>query len=426
MAANKSSAGTGSAPAATRGQAAEPTAGRPAATPLATSLIPAAGKALGRAPYVRSAEADASDPGAMRRIAKALGPGPFSTVLLFFSYAVSRASLAMQLQSEFPKARIMGCSTAGELSSAGYDEGKIVAMGFPADHFGVETLLVPNLQALAPQDLMGGLIRARQNLMRRYPTFTHEFAFLLVDGLSTREDQLTAALASGLGAVPLFGGSAGDGDRFEETFVLNGHQMIQNAAVLTFFRTDCPVKVFSYDHFQATETRMVVTRADPERRVVKEINAEPAAHEYARLIGMDPALLDDHVFAANPVVVRVGGKHHVRSIKSVGENGEMTFFAAIDEGVVLTLARPDNMIDHLSKALTDLSARGDPAAILACDCVFRKVEAEMSQKKSGISDLLARHNVRGFSTYGEQIGAIHVNQTFTGVAIYPPGSGPER
>jgi hypothetical protein len=70
--------------------------------------------------------------------------------------------------------------------------------------------------------------------------------------------------------------------------------------------------------------------------------------------------------------------------------------------------------------------RADPAMILACDCVFRKLEAEMSQKKSGISDLLARHNVRGFSTYGEQIGAIHVNQTFTGVAIYPPGSGPER
>jgi hypothetical protein len=37
---------------------------------------------------------------------------------------------------------------------------------------------------------------------------------------------------------------------------------------------------------------------------------------------------------------------------------------------------------------------------------------------------LVKHNVRGFSTYGEQIGSIHVNQTFTGVAIYPPGSTP--
>jgi hypothetical protein len=28
--------------------------------------------------------------------------------------------------------------------------------------------------------------------------------------------------------------------------------------------------------------------------------------------------------------------------------------------------------------------------------------------------------VVGFSTYGEQINGLHVNQTMTGVAIYPP------
>jgi hypothetical protein len=28
--------------------------------------------------------------------------------------------------------------------------------------------------------------------------------------------------------------------------------------------------------------------------------------------------------------------------------------------------------------------------------------------------------VVGFSTYGEQLNSMHVNQTMTGVAIYPP------
>lgn len=371
-------------------------------------------------PCVRSAEAEASDPEAVRKLARSLGPGPFAIVLVFFSVAANRVSLAMQLQTEFPAARIMGCSTAGELTAQGYDDDKIVAMAFPADHFAVETLLVPDLQKLAPRDLMGGLIRARQNLMRRQPTFTHEFAMLLVDGLSTREDQLTAALASGLGAVPLFGGSAGDGARFEETFVLNGHEMIQNAAVLTFFRTDCPVRVFSFDHFEATQTHMVVTEADPEHRVVKEINAEPAAVEYARLVGVDPEMLDDTIFAANPLVVQVGGKHHVRSIQGADEDGALTFFAAIDEGLVLTLAKPKDIVQHLDQALRELGAAQSPATILACDCVFRRTEAELSQKEAEVSRLLSAHNVRGFSTYGEQIGAIHVNQTFTGVAIYPP------
>ncbi len=369
---------------------------------------------------VRTAEADAADPDAVRQIVMKLGRGPFSMVLMFFSPETDRATLTRQLKAEIPYARVMGCSTAGELSSKGYDEGKIIAIGFPIEHFGVETLLIHDLKNCSPQDLMGSLLRARQNLSRRYPRFEHEFAMLLVDGLSEREDELTAALASGLGPVPLFGGSAGDGRRFQETFVLNGPTLMENSAILTFFRTNCHVKVFSYDHLAATKKRMVVTQAEPNARVVKEINAEPAGQEYARLIGVDPALLNDHVFAANPVVVQVGGKHHVRAIKSVHPNGDMSFFAAIDEGLVLTLAEPQNMVAHLEGALAGLSKHSDPALVLACDCIFRRLEAEHSQMKTQMSDLLSKANVRGFSTYGEQIGSIHVNQTFTGVAIYPP------
>jgi hypothetical protein len=39
-----------------------------------------------------------------------------------------------------------------------------------------------------------------------------------------------------------------------------------------------------------------------------------------------------------------------------------------------------------------------------------------------VSELLRRHEVVGFSTYGEQRGPLHVNHTMTGMAIYPPGA----
>ena len=127
--------------------------------------------------------------------------------------------------------------------------------------------------------------------MRAHPTWENEFAFLVVDGLSIREDALTAALAPGLGPVPLFGGSAGDGTRFERTLVIHGAEAQENAAVLAMVRTDCRARVFSLDHLRPTERRMVVTEADPARRLVRQINAEPAAREYARLLGMDPLQL---------------------------------------------------------------------------------------------------------------------------------------
>jgi hypothetical protein len=52
--------------------------------------------------------------------------------------------------------------------------------------------------------------------------------------------------------------------------------------------------------------------------------------------------------------------------------------------------------------------------------MLRRVEAEQKQMSGDLSRILAENRVFGFSTYGEQINSMHVNQTLTGVAIYPP------
>lgn len=371
-------------------------------------------------PLVARASVDVGDPHPIRVLEDALGAGPFAVVILFISPDVDMGRLAGRMADRFGGAPVIGCTTAGEISQAGYSEREIVAVGLPAAHFAADVLLVPDLSVLARETLIGELIRRRQGLARGREGWTGEFAFLLVDGLSVREDELTSALASGLGPVPLFGGSAGDGTRFKQTFVLHGGQALQNAAVLALVRTDCRVKVFSLDHLLPTEWRMVVTGADPARRIVRTINAEPAAQEYARLLGKDPAQLTTFTFAAHPVVVRIGGKHHVRAIQQVGENGDLVFFSAIDEGVVLTLAEPQDMVGHLERELALLSAKGRPDVILACDCILRRMEAQEKQKTGAVSAILRDNRVVGFSTYGEQLNSMHVNQTMTGVAIYPP------
>jgi len=104
-------------------------------------------------------------------------------------------------------------------------------------------------------------------------------------------------------------------------------------------------------------------------------------------------------------------------------NGDLVFFSAIDEGLVLTLAEPLDMAEHLDQALMGLSTGGKPAAIIACDCILRRMEAMEKQRSGAISALLQQHRVLGFSTYGEQLNSMHVNQTMTGVAIYPPEGG---
>ncbi|MFP7673108.1 FIST N-terminal domain-containing protein [Marivita sp. S0852] len=365
------------------------------------------------------AQVNCSDPNFVDNIDRQLGPGPFELVCLFVSPEADFQTLVAETSDRFGAADVLACTTAGEIGRAGYQDNQIIALGFPKKHFNTLTYAIENIDALDEQSVAGRLIDARLDLAQRAPERPSDFAFLMVDGLSLCEEQLTAFLSAGLGPTPLFGGSSGDGTRFEKTWLARNGQILTNAAMIVLARCDQPVRVFSLDHLVPTEQRMVVTAASPEGRVVHEINAEPAALEYARLLGMDPNQLDQFTFAEHPVVVRLGDAHHVRAIRQVRENHDLVFFSAINEGMVLTLATHDDIVAHLERGLADLSHPIAPDIILGCDCILRRIEAGRSQKTRAMSEVLSGHHVVGFSTYGEQIGGLHVNQTLTGVAIYP-------
>jgi hypothetical protein len=151
---------------------------------------------------------------------------------------------------------------------------------------------------------------------------------------------------------------------------------------------------------------------------VTEFNAEPAAQEYARLVGLEGEKLTPMIFAAHPLMVRVGGQYHVRAIQKVNADDSLTFFCAIDEGLVLTVARSVDVIHDLENLFARIEAElGTPDLIIGCDCVLRNLEIEQRQQKRFVSELFVRHGVIGFCTYGEQYNSMHVNLTFTGVAI---------
>jgi hypothetical protein len=102
----------------------------------------------------------------------------------------------------------------------------------------------------------------------------------------------------------------------------------------------------------------------------------------------------------------------------VNEDESLTFFCAIDEGIVLTVAEGLDIVENLREALAEARRQvGEPRLIIGCDCVLRRLEIERKALDAEVSGLLAANRVVGFSTYGEQFNAMHVNQTFTGVAI---------
>ena len=371
--------------------------------------------------YVRRISTHAPDSDtAVTEIVAGLKDVHLSAVVLYVSPKYDLHMIGHALQLAFEDAIVVGCSTAGEIGAAGYADESIVAIAYPSENFFASATLLRDLDQINFRKVSAEVLSLRNDVMANRPDWTSEFASLLIDGTSQREDTLVSAIMPSLGTTQLFGGSAGNGLNFVDTRLLYRGEVLDAGAILMLVRTRCSVRVFRFDNFIPSETRMVVTEADANERIVKSINAEPAAREYARLVGKDPDQLTPFIFAAHPVVVRVGGQHHVRAIQKVDETGYLRFFSAVDEGLVLTVATGDDIADHLEHSLQSLRIEKEPDAIIICDCILRRLDAEQSQSINQVSRILSQHGVYGFSTYGEQHNSLHVNQTFTGVAIYPP------
>lgn len=346
---------------------------------------------------------------------------PAAAIGIFYcspSYDLTALGEALrELFGDFP---LIGCTTAGEISALGYLEGSLSGVSIGGGGLRAASVRLDGVSAF---ELSQGdaLAQAAMKKLARAPGAPASgcFGFLLVDGLSMQEEGLVSAIYRNLGGgVPLFGGSAGDGTRFAETHLYHDGAFRRDCAVFTLIESPFAFTVFKTEHFVASENKMVVTAADPARRIVTEINGEPAAVEYARSVGLQVTELTPLIFASHPVVVSVGGELFVRSIQKVNDDGSVTFFCAIDEGIVLTVANGVDMVANLSAAFAGVKRDiGEPRLILGCDCILRYIETGQTGIRERIAQLMAEHNVVGFATYGEQFNAMHVNQTFTGVAI---------
>ena len=108
----------------------------------------------------------------------------------------------------------------------------------------------------------------------------------------------------------------------------------------------------------------------------------------------------------------------VRSIQKVNPDGSLTFFAAIEEGLVLRVARGDDLLDNLERALATAADRvGTSQAVIAFDCILRRLEVVEGGATEGVERAVNDHHLVGFSGYGEQFGGVHINQTLTAIAI---------
>lgn len=350
--------------------------------------------------------------------AKAIGA---DFALLFFSQSLMQANdLTAALQRHAPGLRYAGCSTAGEITPQGMEDGHVLAMLMPAGSFTAVTTMVENLSSSGMDGITGEVEALRRSLQSRLGAEQsgNLFALCFIDGLSYAEEAVTSAIHWGLDDIPLIGGSAGDDLKFETTRLIADGRCASDSAIIVLIATEIPFHVFKTDNFVPTDEKLVVTGSEPDRRIVHEFNAARAADEYASAVGIVPNSLTPLSFASHPVVVKVGGEYYCRSIRKMNPDGSLSFFCAIDDGIVLSVAQPKSMVETTEAAFTEAGRKlGGIDMVLGFDCVLRRLDAENRQISREMSEVYRSHNVVGFGTYGEQYRSMHLNQTFTGIAF---------
>lgn len=374
------------------------------------------------AAVTRTAHSRDPDPElAVRAIFAELDAPSLAGIVLFASSRYPIEALEAALVPRCEGLTLIGCTSSSEITEEGFSDGALVAIGFPRSDFALSAIrfdALDRIEAGEAQERVRSLVAEAGADARRLGDALSRAAIFLVDGLSHSEEMLTVNVQDALGAIPLIGGSSGDGFAFRETFVLDNRGFHRDAALVAVLSSPRPMRVFRSQPYAPGDTKMVITGADTAARIVSEINAEPAAAEYARLVGVRPEDLSPAIFASRPPMVRAGGEHYVRSIQSANADGSLTFYCAIDEGLVLTLGEAADIVGSMRTLLGELEESvGGIDRILGFNCVLNRTEIEQRQLLRDVSRLMTEHRVAGFNTYGEQYHALHVNQTFSGLVI---------
>jgi hypothetical protein len=235
---------------------------------------------------------------------------------------------------------------------------------------------------------------------------------VLSDGLNVNGSQLVAGFNEVLnGTAVVTGGLAGDGDRFQRTWVLSGSTPLSNQVVAVGFYGD-RIRIGhgsrgGWDIF-GPERRVTAS----EGNVLRELDGQPALDLYKEYLGELAAGLPATALRF-PLALRANAddkKRLVRTILGVNEDeGSLTFAGDVPEGFLAQLMRTnlDRLVDGAEAAAEmtqNRGADGETTLAVAISCVGRRMvlgERAEEEVEVTLDELPDSTQQIGFYSYGE-------------------------
>ncbi len=313
--------------------------------------------------------------------------------------------LAETLRSSYPNALQLGCSTAGEISPDGVDDGTCTITALRFD----KTRLTPaSTQLTGMEDSFG----AGERLGRQLAGPDLKAVLVFGPGVQINGSALVNGMTSIIGSeVPITGGLAGDGGAFKQTFTLgqegvSGHHVVAVGLYGERLR-------FGHGSFGGWEPfgpARKVTHC--EGNVLYELDGEPALEIYKRYLGEHAQGLPASGLLF-PFAM-LGEDHNaiglIRTILGVDEaTGSLTLAGEINVNGYLKLmhASTDKLVNG-AEAAAEAAAEMTPVAsenlAILVSCVGRKLVMgnRVDEEVEAVGDVLGKSALlTGFYSYGE-------------------------
>jgi len=352
-----------------------------------------------------------SDPHAAATDIASLFSGLKPVVVLFFaSSRYDPASISQAMKEKFPDATVIGCSTAGELTSGNMLKNSIVAMALESDVIsGVAADVIDLSDRKAPSRTVIAL--AEKFGSKPLDLDPEKYVgIILIDGLSCAEEWLMEKIGD-IVDIPVIGGSAGDDLAFKKTWVYLDGKVYNNAAILAFLKPASRFKLIKTQSFSATGKKLIPTAVDEATRKVIEFNDMPAVTAYAQATGA-PENDVASFFMSHPIGLIADGEPFVRSPQRV-EESSIYFYCQIKKGVDLEVLSSTDIISDTAGVIQEVQKKDGPIkGLINFNCILRTLQLYQEHKNDAYGNIFKDIPTVGFSTYGEEyIG--HMNQTAT-------------
>lgn len=352
---------------------------------------------------------------AAERLVDGLGPSP-AAVVVFFDPKRDGAALVRLLSERLGHRQIVGCSSAGEISSNSLAHGTIVAAALGPER---ARRAAATCQNLAP-DLPGAIQAAVRDLeaqlgasLRSLDPERH-VGLIFLDSVHGIEEAVHAQLGNAAPLLRFVGGSAADELAFAEVQVVGGANASRHGFSLMVLELEGPFEVVMGCHFAPVGLEHIVTRA--EGRLLHELDGRPAVDVYCEHIGCTPEQLNFDTLFQNPIGLQIGDQIWLRQVAPpFHSNGSIFLGCEIAEGTSVHFMKSSApIVEHTRSLLEGVRGRlGQIQGAITFDCALRRLEIDASQVGPAYASLFS-FPTAGFFTHGESLVG-HMHQTFTGL-----------